>query len=598
MAEFYKLTCIDSSKECNIIEPISEKLKFIGAVNPITGALFNNEDIESAMQIFDSKCLNKNGVKQNCCDPQETKFKMTAEMKEKYKNSRFRLNKVFGEIKSIDRCDDLNNCKSDEWIQANPYVLCKIGDNQANVRDNVLKFESLTPNCYNLKCNKNDISFGELISGNTKSTESRAYTDLKINESISEDNDQALTVFLNKYKKTYKKNGANYILTDDNNNDTLLLRAIKKNAQKCVNLLISNGADVNIRSSDKGKSPLHYACEYGNAVVVATLINTGAKLDILDFKGQPPLFYAVRYAPVETVIYIVNQNPALLYIIDKNGNTPLHIAYKYSSNPSEVGKYLIENGVDITVKNKKGLTAKNILDKRIKDVKNQELIKNSEKFLERFETVAIAKEDKSNLENEILVKLESASSNLNMASVNANKDVYKGFITAKQNLDGPIEFDKYACNIGSYDTQKDCEKNGGHWTMYTDDDMSTQVKLEYQTNIDEDEDEDEDGKKKENPNYYKIVREKVPQKTLPFPVDHDSLMGITPSPSPSQRPSQRPSTTHSSSITPSPSTTPSSTPSTTKKSSNLYLWFIISGVIIAVILIILFYIFYLRRRVS
>ena len=50
MAEFYKLTCINSSKECNIIEPISEKLKFIGAVNPITGALFNKEDIESAIK--------------------------------------------------------------------------------------------------------------------------------------------------------------------------------------------------------------------------------------------------------------------------------------------------------------------------------------------------------------------------------------------------------------------------------------------------------------------------------------------------------------------------------------------------------------------
>ena len=590
MAEFYKLTCIDSSKECNIIEPISEKLKFIGAVNPITGALFNKEDIESTMQIFDSKCLNKNGIKQNCCDPQETKFKMTAEMKDKYKNSRFRLNKEFGEIKSIDRCDDLNTCKGDEWISANPYVLCKIGDNHANVRDNVLKFNSLTPNCYNLKCNKNDVSFGDLISGNTKSTESRSYTDLKLNESISEDNDQAISTFLNKYKKLYKKNGVNYILTDDNNDDTLLLRSIKKNSQKCVNLLIKNGADVNIRSSDKGKTPLHYACEYGNEVIIAILINTGAKLDILDFKGQPPLFYAIRYAQIETVIYIINQNPALLYIIDKNGNTPLHIAYKYSPNPYEVGKYLIENGVDITLKNKKGLTAKNILDKRIKDVKNQELVKYSGKFLEKFETVAMADEDKSELSNDLLLKLESASSNLNMASVNANKDIYKGFVTAKQQLDGPIEFDKYACNIGSYDTQKDCEKNGGHWTMYTNDDMTTQVKLEYQTNIEDNEDddeEDEDGNKKENPNYYKIVREKIHYKTLPFPVDHDSLMGITPTPSPSTSPSP--------SSFPSTSPSPSSTPSSSSK-SNKYLWFTTGALIILIILFILYYYFHLRRR--
>ena len=66
MTEFYKISCIDKSKECNIIEPISEKLKFTGVINPISGALFSNDDIQSAMKVFDSKCLNKTTNKIKC----------------------------------------------------------------------------------------------------------------------------------------------------------------------------------------------------------------------------------------------------------------------------------------------------------------------------------------------------------------------------------------------------------------------------------------------------------------------------------------------------------------------------------------------------
>jgi hypothetical protein len=135
-----------------------------------------------------------------------------------------------------------------------------------------------------------------------------------------------------------------------------------------------------------------------------------------------------------------------LFLRDKAGNTPLHIAYKYSNDPHSVGKFLIENGVDITIKNNKGLTATNILDKRIEKTKNQELTKNSEKFLEPFQTIAYADDTPEDTSNEMLMKLNGAKSELQKAHVNMNKDKYNGLVSAKDKLnDGPVEFDKYGC---------------------------------------------------------------------------------------------------------------------------------------------------------
>ncbi len=399
MSDFYKISCIDQSKECNIIEPISENLKFKGSVNPITGALFNKEDIASAMKIFDSKCLNKNGKKQVCCDPQESNFRMSSEMRNNHKNTKYRVNREFGKIKSIDKCEDLTKCKGNEWESANPFILCKIGENQANIRDNVLRFETLNPTCYVQQCNNNEITFGDLISGSGKPNETRAYTDLKINDNIKDDNVAALKTFLDTYQQKNRKSGVDYVLTDNNNGDTLLLRAIEKNANKCVNLLLSRGADLNVRSSDKGMTPLHYAVMSGDMTIIASLINYGAKTNVFDFKGRPPLFYAIAYGTIENVIYLTNQNPSMLFVKDKNGNNALHITFMYSKYPDEISKYLIENGVEIDIKNNNGLLPNDIMNRRIKNIKEDELKINTEKFLEPFQTIGSAEDGDDTKEN-------------------------------------------------------------------------------------------------------------------------------------------------------------------------------------------------------
>ncbi len=629
MADFYKISCIDKSKECNIIESISEKTKFTGLINPITGSLFTNDDIQSAMKVFDSKCLNKNGEKGVCCDPQETKFKMTPELTEKYKNNKFRINREFGKIKSIDKCEDLSKCRGPEWQQVNPFLLCKIGENTANVKDNVLRFEKLNPTCYQQQCSNNDISFGDLISGSSKSNKTRVYTDLKLNENITEDNVRAITIFLNNYKSTNKKSGVDYVLTDTDNGDTLLLRAIKLKATKVVNLLLSRGADLNIRSVDQGMYPLHYAAEYADDVILSTLVNYGAKTDVFDFKGWPPLFYAIKYGKLGSVVYLTNQNPAMLLVRDKKGNTALHITYMYSKYPDEVARFLIESGIDVEVKNNNKLLPRDIINRRTKLIKEKELNINTERFLEPFQTLGAVEEDDETYGNEMIKRLKNAESNLSKAHVNKNSGLYKGFVTAQHNLQGPIEFNKYACYpYVDLETKKECVDKGGHWMPYDNDDMKTTVNVDYSydnetdyidenaeyNEIDVAEEEEtsdtntktEKPKKKRKPSdniYYPVKRELVPLKTLPFPVDYDSLMGIKPTPTstststPTSTPTATPTSTSTSTptSTSTATSTPTSTPTPTSKPESNLKWWLIGGAItlfILIIFIILFYRFY------
>ena len=85
---FYKISCINENKECNIISPISEHIDFNG-INPVTGQRFVQDDIDSALKRHSSMCLNKDGKVGKCCDPRETRFKMSKETTDKYKGKKF-----------------------------------------------------------------------------------------------------------------------------------------------------------------------------------------------------------------------------------------------------------------------------------------------------------------------------------------------------------------------------------------------------------------------------------------------------------------------------------------------------------------------------
>jgi len=108
------------------------------------------------------------------------------------------------------------------------------------------------------------------------------------------------------------------LLTKDNINNcygvySLISQSIRDNAQKCFDLLIQKGADVN-KTCNGYVPPLMHAAKYGRLEMVQTLIAKGAKADYKydgDFKGEngpqkgeTAITYAEKYQHDDVVEYL------------------------------------------------------------------------------------------------------------------------------------------------------------------------------------------------------------------------------------------------------------------------------------------------------
>ena len=80
----------------------------------------------------------------------------------------------------------------------------------------------------------------------------------------------------------------------NNNGLSLLHYSVIKNNKKIIELLLDNGADVNIRTSKMRRTPLHLAYIYQNNKsdeIINLLLKYGAKDDILDSNNKKPSQY-------------------------------------------------------------------------------------------------------------------------------------------------------------------------------------------------------------------------------------------------------------------------------------------------------------------
>ena len=112
--------------------------------------------------------------------------------------------------------------------------------------------------------------------------------------------------------------------TEDENNETFLSYAIKRNNNSLINLILTSPILNLTYQNEQGNTYLHLAVVQQNIKLVQKLIDKGIFIDI--------------------------QN--------NDGNTALHLAY-YINN-LELIKLLINNNIDFGIKNKKGLIAEEI----------------------------------------------------------------------------------------------------------------------------------------------------------------------------------------------------------------------------------------------
>jgi len=135
------------------------------------------------------------------------------------------------------------------------------------------------------------------------------------------------------------------------------------NAAEIGRFLIQHGASVNpdpcreVKSCTCGpnfNTPLHQACAMNKADLVKILIDNGAKVNLLNREGWPPMFSAVRSGNAEVVAYLINHGAFLNVKDPRTGGTELHMAAALGFG--EVAGMLIDRGADFKAKNNDGLT--------------------------------------------------------------------------------------------------------------------------------------------------------------------------------------------------------------------------------------------------
>ncbi|WBX99481.1 ankyrin repeat domain-containing protein [Chryseobacterium gambrini] len=90
--------------------------------------------------------------------------------------------------------------------------------------------------------------------------------------------------------------------------ESLLHLAVKNSHLYMVELLLNNGADVNIQDESENTA-LHYAASNGKKDIVALLIKHGANVNLTNVREQKPLDYANQRGFNEITAIILQQNP-------------------------------------------------------------------------------------------------------------------------------------------------------------------------------------------------------------------------------------------------------------------------------------------------
>lgn len=101
--------------------------------------------------------------------------------------------------------------------------------------------------------------------------------------------------------------------------------AIVEDNLENVNILLSNGVDINIQDDD-GNTPLHMAASNGLDDIVQLLLQKGADIDIKNKYGKTPLELASNQQTKQTLVS---------FILQHDFNSPLPQS-KYEQLPSEM----------------------------------------------------------------------------------------------------------------------------------------------------------------------------------------------------------------------------------------------------------------------
>jgi len=120
-------------------------------------------------------------------------------------------------------------------------------------------------------------------------------------------------------------------------------------------MLLEKGADPNVIEKDGGRSALSVACLSGSEIVVRALLQSGANPNLGDFRQKTPLHHSAKSGNLKAIqaLCAYGVNPLST---DNYGNSALHYAVE-GAFPA-ICKFLAQRGANPLEKNNKGQTAR------------------------------------------------------------------------------------------------------------------------------------------------------------------------------------------------------------------------------------------------
>ncbi|KAK3315758.1 ankyrin repeat-containing domain protein [Apodospora peruviana] len=140
--------------------------------------------------------------------------------------------------------------------------------------------------------------------------------------------------------------------------ETPLMTAVNAGHIPIVEVLLSQGADVNASRASDRWTPLHFATAHchkkgADLLLSQLLINRGAAVNTGNDEGLPPLFFAIIKERAPMVRFLVSVG-ADINARDRSGQSMLCLAVKYASE--NMVRLLLELGAKFDVRNTIGKT--------------------------------------------------------------------------------------------------------------------------------------------------------------------------------------------------------------------------------------------------
>ncbi|KZS20048.1 Lethal (2) 35Be [Daphnia magna] len=132
----------------------------------------------------------------------------------------------------------------------------------------------------------------------------------------------------------------------------------------CIRLLLqASKMEIDTQEAD-GRTPLHLAALCQSVESVAVLLENGARHDVFDHMKETPLHSAaVKCRRSIDVVKLLISNGANVNAQNQCGQTPLHFAA--INENSKLAAFLIKSGTDLSIKNREGNTALELVARRV-----------------------------------------------------------------------------------------------------------------------------------------------------------------------------------------------------------------------------------------